>query len=154
MEIEEAHGNSMMGTIRELFHEYAGSLGFNLDFQNFEEELENLPGEYAPPHGCLLLARVGDSVIGCVGLRRLEVELCEMKRLFVRPEHRRSGVGKSLTKAIIRKAADLGYRRMRLDTVPAMKSAQKLYESSGFKDIEPYRFNPIPGARYMERELK
>jgi ribosomal protein S18 acetylase RimI-like enzyme len=138
---------------RDLFGEYASSLQFDLDFQNFEEELAGLPGGYAPPEGRLLLAWVQDQVAGCVALRKIDREICEMKRLYVRPSFRRLGVGRILTLAIIQEARKIGYSRMRLDTVPAMKEAQILYESLGFQKIPSYCYNPVPGAIFLELNL-
>ena len=142
-----------MAQARALFEEYAASLDFDLYFQNFREELAGLPGDYAAPQGCLLLAWEGDQVAGCVALRKIEGEICEMKRLYVRPVFRNRGVGKCLARTIIAEARDRGYVRMRLDTVPAMKEAQDLYESLGFKRIPPYRHNPVPGAAFLELAL-
>jgi ribosomal protein S18 acetylase RimI-like enzyme len=133
-----------------LLLQYARSLNFDLCFQHFEEELKTLPGEYGPPDGCLLLAKYGQEPVGCVALRKIETRICEMKRLFVRPEYRGLKIGKRLVQTVIEKAVQLGYERMRLDTVPQMKPAQRLYETFGFTDIAPYRHNPIPGARFME----
>jgi GNAT superfamily N-acetyltransferase len=135
--------------IRAMLREYAAWLEVDLCFQNFEEELAGLPGEYRPPRGRLLIAEQA----GCVGLRPLDEEICEMKRLFVRPEHRGSGLGRQLVEAIIGEARSIGYRRMRLDTMPKMAGAQGLYASLGFRDIPAYRYNPEPGARFLELEL-
>ena len=140
--------------IRELFKEYASSLGFDLDFQDFKTELANLPGDYAPPDGCILLAKDKEQIAGCVALRKMGEDICEMKRLYVRPEFRGKGIGRKLSVAIIDKARDIGYKYMRLDTVPAMKQAIALYRSLGFKEIKPYRYNPIEGATFMELTLK
>ncbi len=139
---------------KELFLEYARSLDFSLRFQDFEEELAELPGEYSPPSGCLIVALEKDEPIGCVALRRIDLETCEMKRLYVRPSCRAKGVGRKLAARIIDEAREIGYTRMRLDTVPAMKEAISLYRSIGFKDMGQYRPNPIPGALFMELSLK
>jgi putative acetyltransferase len=137
-----------------LFLEYAESLGFDLGFQDFERELRELPGEYAPPRGALLIARDRETAIGCVALRPLGPGTCEMKRLYVQPEARAGGAGRALAEAILAAGRELGYRRMRLDTVPSMTAARGLYRSLGFREIEPYRFNPIPGTSFMELDLE
>lgn len=144
---------SDLGTVRTLFGEYAASLAFSLDFQDFEHELASLPGAYGPPGGALLVARVARETCGCVGVRRLEHDTCELKRLYVRPATRSAGVGRLLTEAAIDRARKLGYRRMRLDTVPGMERAQALYLALGFREIGAYRGNPVPGARFLELEL-
>lgn len=136
---------------RELFLEYAQSLGFSLCFQNFDKELANLPGDYAPPEGRLLLARYKNELAGCVALHRLEPGICEMKRLYLRPQFRGKGLGGALADRIISEARRIGYKRMRLDTVePVMKDAVGMYRRLGFKEIAPYCANPIAGALYME----
>jgi len=153
VEIRAADSKSDWVTARELFEEYAASLGFDLSFQDFDREVASLPGDYASPRGVVLLALDGSAAAGCIALRPLAAETCEMKRLYVRPSHRGTGLGKRLAEAILAEARALGYRRMRLDTVPGMEAAIALYRALGFRDIEPYRANPIPGALFMEREL-
>lgn len=144
---------SDLDDVRGLLLEYAGSLPFALEFQDFEHEVAALPGDYAPPHGALFVARVAGSTCGCVGLRPLESETCELKRLWVRPAYRASGVGRLLTESAIERARRLGYARMRLDTVPGMERAQALYVALGFREIEPYRANPVEGALFLELVL-
>lgn len=136
---------------RELFLEYAQSLGFSLCFQSFDKELATLPGHYAPPNGRLLLAECDGQLAGCVALHRLEDGICEMKRLYLRPQFRGKGLGRALVDRIIVEARQIGYSRMRLDTVePVMKNAVGLYRKIGFREIAPYCDNPIAGALYME----
>jgi putative acetyltransferase len=143
-----------MEPVRVLFREYEGSMGIDLCLQNFEQELAELPGQYAPPFGCLLLATVGDEAAGCVALKRLADEVCEMKRLYLRSQFRRTGLGRSLAKQAIQEAKRLGYQAIRLDTIPShMGSAVALYRSLDFRDIPAYCFNPIPGALFMELRL-
>ena len=137
-----------------MFEEYAASLGFDLAFQEFERELRELPGEYGPPRGRLLVARVDGQTVGCVGLRPLGGDVCELKRLYVRPHQRRGGAGRALVEAVIEAGRDLGYGRMRLDTVPSMEAARALYASLGFREITPYRYNPIPGTSFMELDVR
>jgi putative acetyltransferase len=147
--VKAAHLSDVM----ELFLEYAESLGFDLSFQHFAEELAELPGEYAPPQGRLLLAQSGKKKVGCVALRRFSEGVCEMKRLYVRPKFRSLGIGRELALQIIAAAKEMGYRRMRLDTVPSMIEAIPLYRSLGFREISPYRHNPIEGSIFMELDL-
>ena len=136
---------------RVLFLEYAKSLGFSLCFQSFDEELRNLPGAYAPPTGRLLLAHYDNQAAGCVALRKLEANICEMKRLYLRPAYRGKGLGRILVERVIAEARGIGYERMRLDTVASsMRDAVELYRKLGFKEIAPYRANPIEGALYLE----
>jgi len=148
-----ATGASDLRVVRELFEEYAGTLGFELDFQDFDDELATLPGAYAPPGGALLLAEIDREPVGCVGLRSLGEGSCELKRMYVRPGHRGSRIGRMLGVAIIVEARERGYARMRLDTIDTMTVAISLYESLGFVEIPPYRPNPIAGAAFFELDL-
>jgi ribosomal protein S18 acetylase RimI-like enzyme len=152
--IVEARSPDEITAVRVLFLEYADSIGFDLSFQEFERELAELPGSYAPPDGRLLVActEEGD-VVACVAVQKLDDRTCEMKRLYVRPALRGTGLGRRLAREALLAARELGYKRMRLDTVPSMAEAQRLYESLGFREIEPYRFNPVPGTRFMELDL-
>lgn len=150
LEIVAAHRPELLEVVRELFTEYVESLGFDLDFQNYEREFAELPGEYTPPDGCLLLAHYDSEVAGCVVLRKFGEGVCEMKRLYVRPEFRGKGVGKALAAEVIDRAKRLGYEKMMLDTVPSMVEAITLYRSLGFVECEPYRYNPVEGAVFME----
>jgi ribosomal protein S18 acetylase RimI-like enzyme len=150
----QAGSLAQIAQARELFLEYAQSLGFSLCFQNFDKELAGLPGDYAPPEGRLLLAECDGQLAGCVALHKLEHGICEMKRLYLRPQFRGKGLGKTLADRIIAEARHIGYRRMRLDTVePVMKDAVAMYRKLGFQHIAPYRANPIAGAMYMELQL-
>jgi putative acetyltransferase len=152
--ISQAVSSAQIAAARKLFLEYAESLGFSLCFQNFDNELSDLPGDYVPPDGRLLLAEYEGQLAGCVALHKLEPGICEMKRLYLRPQFRGKGLGGALADRIISDARAIGYRRMRLDTVePVMKDAVAMYRRLGFKDISPYRANPIAGAMYMELDL-
>ncbi|MBT3239247.1 MAG: GNAT family N-acetyltransferase [Rhodospirillaceae bacterium] len=153
IDIRFAEGSDDMGRIRELFVEYQEWLGVDLCFQGFEEELANLPGKYATPRGCLLLAVDGDDIAGCVGLWPLGDDVCEMKRLYVRPPWRRRGLGRRLAEAVIDEGRERGYRCMRLDTLPQLQAAKSLYEILGFTETAAYYDNPIEGVTYMERNL-
>ncbi len=140
--------------VRQLFAEYESTLGLDLCFQGFKDELASLPGAYGPPSGSLLLARVDRDAAGCVGLRKLEDEICEMKRLYVKRDFRRFGLGRTLVNTLIENACAAGYRYMRLDTHPErMGSAVRLYETLGFRPIKPYYNNPHEGVLFMELEL-
>ena len=153
LSIIQARDSEELQCARTLFEEYAASLNFDLCFQNFDEELASLPGEYSPPQGCILLALQDGQTAGCVALRGLDDGICEMKRLYVRPAFRGAGIGRALAEAIITEARRKGYKKMCLDTVPSMHEAQALYESLGFQDIAPYRYNPTCGTRFMELRL-
>ena len=148
--VNQAHSQEELRQVKLLFSEYASSLDFDLSFQNFDNELANLPGEYSLPSGAILLAYYEGSAAGCVAMRRLAEDVCEMKRLYVRPAFRGKKIGKALSVAIIDEARKRGYSRMRLDTVPSMKEAIQLYRSLGFKETYPYRYNPRAGAMFLE----
>ncbi|HET6804176.1 MAG TPA: GNAT family N-acetyltransferase [Frateuria sp.] len=139
--------------VRTLFEEYAAGLGVDLGFQGFDAELAALPGKYQPPGGQLLLAWRGAEPVGCVALRRMDAHACEMKRLYVRPAARGLDLGRQLVERLCTLAAQAGYRCIRLDTLPDMHAAQRLYRALGFVPIAPYVFNPVPGTQYMERPL-
>jgi ribosomal protein S18 acetylase RimI-like enzyme len=136
-----------------LFKEYASLLGVDLCFQDFERELKELPGEYAEPDGCILLALLDSTLAGCVALRPFELDVCEMKRMYVRPMFRRKGIGRALAQKVIAEAKQRGYKKMRLDSLPTMTEAQALYRSLGFREIVAYRPNPIHGATFLELRI-
>ena len=154
MDIIQATSPQAIERARTLFREYERSLGIDLCFQGFEQELAGLPGAYAPPTGRLLFAVEGDTLAGCVALRPLDNDACEMKRLYVRPEFRGRGGGRALATAVIREARAIGYARMRLDTLPSMQEAIALYRALGFVEIAPYTANPVPDALFMELGLR
>ena len=148
---------ALVDATRTLFTEYAGALGIDLCFQQFDAELANLPGDYAAPHGALLLAFVDEQLAGCGAFRPLPdadyANACEMKRLYVRPAFRRFGLGRLLAQALIDGATQAGYSAMLLDTLDEMEAARGLYESLGFTEVAPYYFNPIRGAHYLKVDL-
>jgi ribosomal protein S18 acetylase RimI-like enzyme len=139
---------------KNLFIEYATSLNFELCFQNFEKEISDLPAQYSEPTGCIIMCYENDRPIGCVGLRKFSDGICEMKRLYLKNEARRKGIGRTLTEKVIEKAKRYGYKKMQLDTIETMKEAISLYKSMGFREISAYRYNPVKGVIYMELELK
>ena len=154
MRIFPANTEDHIEQARTLFEEYAANLGISLCFQNCDQELKGLPVKYAPPDGRLLLATENDELAGCIAMRKLSPETCEMKRLFVRPGFRSHGLGRMLVQTIIDEARKLGYTHMRLDTLPGlMDKAIVLYRSFGFVEIGPYCENPVEGAKFMELDL-
>ena len=149
----QVHNGPDIDLARELFREYHRSLDVDLCFQDFEHELATLPGEYAPPFGRLLLCYEEENLAGCVALRKIDDETCEMKRLYVRPEFRGRQLGKRLAESVIDESRVIGYKKMKLDTLPIMTTAITMYRSLGFKPTPPYRHNPVPGALFMELDL-
>jgi len=137
----------------DLFVQYADVLGLDLEFQGFSRELAALPGGYAPPLGCILLAEMSGNYVGCVALRPMENKICELKRLFVIPEYRGRDIGRTLTGSAIDRARQMGYEKMRLDTIESMKAARRLYQSLNFRTIQAYCYNPLENPRYMELDL-
>jgi putative acetyltransferase len=154
IEIGTAQTPEDLESIRGLFRQYQHGLGVDLCFQDFEAELAGLPGKYAAPTGALLIARDGDVACGCVAVRPMEGTICEMKRLFVRPDRRGRGLGRRLAEAILIQARSLGYTTMRLDTLERLTEAMCLYESMGFRRISAYYDNPLIGVVYWELELQ
>ena len=154
MRIIQAKTSTDLQHVRELFAEYVEWLGINLCFQNYEKELAELPGDYAPPTGRLLMAYAGETVAGCIALRSIGDGVCEMKRLYVRPAFRGERLGWKLVELILDEARKIGYERIQLDTLPGkMDRAIAMYRTLGFKDIDPYYHNPVTGAAFMELVL-
>ncbi|HEU4387699.1 MAG TPA: GNAT family N-acetyltransferase [Blastocatellia bacterium] len=153
LSILQAETEDDVATVRDLFREYQRWVNIDLGFQDFESEVANLPGPYAAPAGRLLLAKLGGAAVGCIALQPRNKDECEMKRLYVRAESQGKGVGRQLVDHLISEARRLGYRRIVLDTLPVMATAQRMYESLGFKEIQAYRYNPVPGARYLALDL-
>jgi len=153
MTIEPASTAEAWVEAEKLIREYAASLGVSLDFQQFDDEIANLPRDYGAPDGMMLLARHRDTYVGCGALRRFSGDACEMKRLYVRSAAQGRGIGRAIAVALVDEARRVGYRRILLDTLPSMHGAQALYRSLGFVETAPYRFNPIDGTAFMVLEL-
>jgi ribosomal protein S18 acetylase RimI-like enzyme len=151
--IVDGHAPPLVDVARRLFEEYSQGVGVDLCFQNFEKELAGLPGDYSPPAGALLVGFARADALGCVALHPWSDDVAEMKRLFVRPAGRGSGLGRALTLEVIARAKVAGYRRLRLDTLPSMQTAISLYRSLDFREIPPYRENPVPGSLFFELDL-
>ena len=149
-----AESPAELAAVRELFLEYWRARKLSLAFFSFDRELAELPGAYAPPEGRLLLASWGGEPVGCVALRRMEPAICEIKRLYIKPQFRGRGWGRILTEAVIQEARGIGYRKIRLDTIgPSMQDAMALYERMGFREISAYHHNPLEGVKYLELDL-
>jgi len=154
LQISHIRNNEDIATVRELFREYENKMGLDLCFQGFEAELASLPGNYAEPDGRLLIATFDDSIAGCIALKKVDDETCEMKRLYVREEFRGKHIGKALIDRLIADARTIGYKRLRLDTFPPiMSKAVELYSSYGFREIAPYTTDPHPDLLFMELTL-
>ena len=153
VQIVSAQSKEHYDCVRKLFLQYAESLGIDLEFQGFSRELASLPGDYAPPRGCILLAVTHGIFVGCAAVRPFEKNICEMKRLYVVPNYQGRGIGRTLACAVIDRARKMGYKKMRLDTIASMKKAKALYRSLQFRAIEAYRYNPLESPTYMELDL-
>lgn len=153
MNIRIIRGTNHLNKVRQLFKEYANSLNIDLCFQDFEQELDELPGKYEEPDGRLYLALLNDKEVGCVALRRFNDDSAELKRLYIRNGYRGLGISKLLIKRVIQDAVDIGYKNILLDTLDTMKPAITLYESFGFIEIDAYYDNPIEGAKYFRLDL-
>lgn len=154
LRIKKAEEEKEYEEARTLFKEYAESLSYTLDIHGFQKEMENLPGEYAPPEGFILLAYIEDQLAGCVALKKLNEETCEMLRMFVRPKFRQRGVGRAMAERTIEEARKIGYKKMWLDMVESMKNALGLYQSMGFAKIKPFREVSRGNAVFMELNLE
>lgn len=154
MKIIQAQTENHIREARILFREYETALGVDLCFQSFEEELANLPGKYAPPDGLLMLAADDSDVAGCAAMRKIGEHVCEIKRLFVRPQYRGMGIGRMLAQEIICRARHAGYHVMYLDTLAILERAIALYRSLGFQETEPYYHNPLDGVVYLQLDLE
>lgn len=154
MELKEAKSEKEYQIAVALFKEYASQIGVDLAFQNFNQEIENIESQYSRPNGVIIIAFKDEKIpLGCFGIRKLEDAICELKRMYLIKDARGMGLGKKLLSKSIGMANELGYKKMKLDTLPTMLSAIKLYEQSGFYEIDPYRFNPIEGTKYFEIKL-
>lgn len=153
-QLSQAQGKQDIESARALMREYQETIGVDLCFQGFEAELAGLPGSYAPPRGRLLLAYRDGEAVGCIALQPIDAQRAEMKRLYVRPSARGSGLGRTLVGSVLEEARAIGYLEVVLDTLPTMTEAQRMYEQFGFRDIAPYRSNPIGGTRYLGKDLR
>ncbi|MEM6629810.1 MAG: GNAT family N-acetyltransferase [Bacteroidota bacterium] len=152
--IQEARTPKAYEMGKVLFEEYARELQVDLSFQNFEEEMERIQEQYGKPSGCLYIVfGEKEEPVGCFGIRKWDGKVCELKRMYIHTRYRGYGLGKRLLKKSIVVGRQLGYQTMRLDTLPTMNSAISLYKSVGFYEIDPYRYNPIEGTKYFERQL-
>ncbi|EJL80859.1 putative acyltransferase [Herbaspirillum sp. CF444] len=153
-EIRPAQFPADRDAVIDIFREYIGSVSVDLGFQDYETEFAALPGKYAPPDGRLLLAWRDDRAVACVALRKVDAQLCEMKRVYVRPEARGERLGRRLVERILQEARDAGYVRICLDVLPEFAAAQHIYTSFGFIETTPFTFNPVPGTKFLGRDLQ